>query len=207
MSGNGFQKKGYYRGQGLPPQLVARYFRHLGAGSPILDLGCGTGDLGRLRPRRETQVFGIDNDEGAIREASRHENAMVCDIESGKLPFDDGFFEGAVAKDILEHVEKPWALVAELHRVLKPGAKIVVSVPMPYPRVVWQDYTHVRGFTASAIRGLLEDFDFEIAGFARLGGVPLTGRLGLLDWQPVLLRLPGMCRLFGSSWEVVGVRS
>lgn len=201
-------KRTYYAGQGLSPQLVARYFRHLGVErvSRVLDLGCGTGDLGRFRLCREVEVFGLDIDDGAIREAVHYETARVCDIEDGQFPFEAGFFDGAVAKDILEHVQRPWELVAELHRVLRPGARLVVSVPMPRPDVVWADYTHIRGFTKGAIRGLLEDFGFTVIGFARLGAVPLSGRLGLLDWQPAFLLIPGMNRLFGRSYEVLAER-
>lgn len=196
----------YYGGQGLGAQLVARYFRHLGDVSRVLDLGCGTGDLGRYRPRPGIEVFGLDLDAGAVAQAARHETAQVCDLEAARFPFESSFFDGVVAKDVIEHVQRPWELVQEIRRVLRPGGRLVVSVPMPRPDVVWNDYTHVRGFTERAIRGLLRDFGFSVRGVARMGEVPLSGRLGLLDWTPGFLRLPGMCRLFGRSYEVVAVR-
>ena len=39
-----------------------------------------------------------------------------------------------------------------------------------------------------------------------MGSVPLAGRLGLVEGIPRLLRVPGMRRLFGRSWEAVAVR-
>ena len=171
----------------------------------MLDVGCGTGDLGRLAPPGGCVVYGVDGDPAVIEVAKAYERATVCQLDSARLPFEDTFFDGAVAKDVIEHVAVPANLAMEIHRVLRPGARLVVSVPMPKPSVVWNDYTHVRGFTRFAIRQLLEDFGFRVLQISRMGSVPGAGRFGFLDWTPTLLRLPGLSGL-ARSFEVVAER-
>ncbi len=198
-------KEVYYRDQGLSPALARRYFGHFGPVRRVLDVGCGTGDLGRFRPDPGVEVCGVDIDEGAVRSAAEHERAQVCDLE-GRLPFEDAFFDAVLAKDILEHLARPWETLQEIRRVLKRGGALVVSVPMALPRVVWDDYTHVRGYTRNAIRTMLEDGGFTVRSVNRMGSIPGAGRLGLVNALPTLLRAPGMTRMFGSSWEAVASR-
>jgi SAM-dependent methyltransferase len=49
------------------------------------------------------------------------------------MAFADNTFDFACAISILEHLPTPWAAIKELHRVLKPGGKIWLSIPMTYP--------------------------------------------------------------------------
>jgi SAM-dependent methyltransferase len=200
-------KRAYYRGRGVPPALVRYYFARLGPVRRVLDLGCGSGAIGAHRPDRATEVFGVDADELAVALASTHERATCVDLGRGELPFEDRFFDAVVAKDILEHLERPWEIVAEARRVLRTGGRLLVSVPMPKPSVVWGDYTHVRGFTKAALTLLLEDCGFAVESVWRMGGVPATARLGLIGWVPKLLLVPGIGRLYASSFEALAVPS
>lgn len=50
-----------------------------------------------------------------------------------KLPFGNGVFDGAVCLAVLEHVKDPFAVAAELVRVVKPGGKIIVDWPFLQP--------------------------------------------------------------------------
>jgi len=49
---------------------------------------------------------------------------------------------------------------------------------------------------------LLEDAGFEVEAIWRMGGVPLSSRLGFMDLVPHLLRVPLFDALWGSSWEL-----
>jgi SAM-dependent methyltransferase len=191
----------------LDPGLVARYYRHAGSVQRVLDLGCGGGDLGRLRPDPTIEVHGIDIRPEAVAAAARWETTIRIDLAHDSLPYADATFQAVFAKDVLEHLPRPWEVLAEVHRVLEPGGRVVVSVPMEYPRVVWGDYTHVRGFTRPALDGLLVDTGFTVGQIVPMGAVPLAGRLHLIPAMPAFLRIPGMRRLFGRSWEAVATRS
>ena len=53
----------------------------------------------------------------------------------------DNTYDVIVCTQVLEHVPNPFAAVAELHRVLKPGGRLLVTVPAAYPyHAVPRDY-------------------------------------------------------------------
>lgn len=195
-------KESYYRGRGMPAALAARYYREFADARTVLDLGCGAGEFGRYRPSPAVEVHGVDVDLHAVELASRWERALVADLDAAPLPYEDATFDAVLAKDIFEHVREPLRLAREAYRVLRPGGVIVASVVMAKPGRVWADYTHRRGFTRSSARLLLEDAGFRVEASWRMGGVPLSARLGLMDLVPPLLAVPVFDALWGSSWEL-----
>ena len=202
------RKEQYYARAGtLHPKLAARYWRLVVPARRALDLGCGQGTLGRLKPDATTEVFGVDIDPIAVEAASRYETTQQIDLDAGSLPFESARFDAVFAKDVLEHLTRPWIVLAEIRRVLVPGGRVVVSVPMEFPRCVWSDYTHVRGFTRDSVAHLLADAGFDVVHVVPMGGVPGFGRLGWIDAVPTVLRVPGMRRLFGASWESLARRT
>jgi SAM-dependent methyltransferase len=195
-------KQAYYDGPAMPPQLARGYWRRMPDARVVLDVGCGAGDFGRLRPSQETEVHGVDNDAIAVQRALSFERAQCVDLDAAPLPYADATFDAVLAKDIFEHVEDPGRLAREIHRVTRPGGVIVASMVMAKPHRVWADYTHRRGFTADSARMLLGDAGFVVEDVWRMGPVPLSTRLGLLDAVPALLRVPMIDALWGASWEV-----
>jgi SAM-dependent methyltransferase len=194
-------KQTYYRDRAMPANLQATYFREFDGARRILDVGCGTGELARGRCSPEVKVFGVDIDTGALRQAARFEVVARVDLE-WSLPYRDASFDAVLAKDIFEHLQHPGRLASEVVRVARPGGVVVVSVVMAKPRAVWADYTHVRGFTKHTATQLLEDAGLRVERVWRMGGVPLSSRLGLVWLVPTLLRLPGFSQLWSSSWEL-----
>lgn len=201
------RKEHYYERAGLlDPGLVARYWRLVAPARRVLDVGCGQGCFGRLKPFPDCEVTGVDVDEAALESASRFETTRLVDLDGGAIPFADGTFDAAFVKDVIEHVQDPLRLLREVRRVTRPGGAVVVSTPMEFPWVVWGDYTHVRGFTREAVGGVVEDAGLGIVHLVPMGAVPLAGRLSLVDAIPTLLRFPGARRMFGRSWEVLARR-
>jgi SAM-dependent methyltransferase len=194
-------KQTYYRSPRMPASLQALYFREFEGARRILDVGCGTGDLGRHAPSG-VEILGVDIDTGALREAARFETVTCLDLEAAPLPYEDASFDAVLAKDIFEHVLDPGRLAREVVRVVRPGGVVVASLVMARPRAVWADYTHVRGFTKHTAGQLLEDAGLRVERIWRMGGVPLSSRLGLIWLVPTLLRLPGCNHLWASSWEL-----
>jgi len=195
-------KQAYYRDAGMAPELAAIYYAHFAGARAILDVGCGTGDFGRMRPSSSIDVRGVDVDALAIAEASQHERALCVDLDRAPLPYANATFDGVLAKDIFEHVQDPAALANEIHRVLQPGGVLVASVVMARPHRVWADYTHLRGFTQRSARLLLEDAGFTVEAVWRMGPVPLSTRLGAIKHIPMLLRVPLFDAWWGASWEL-----
>jgi SAM-dependent methyltransferase len=203
LGGNVSTWSGTTAAAALNRDLVTWYFDLLGPAQLVLDLGCGKGDIGRLRPPDVRCVVGVDRSELVLRFAVHHESVCVWDGESNTLPFRDEVFNAIVAKDILEHLPRPWTIVREMHRVLRSGGRVIVSVPRAKAKAVWDDYTHVRGFTGRALKALLEDHGFEATRLLRMGAVPMAGRLKLVRVLPKLLIVPPMSWLFWSNHMLI----
>ena len=139
------------------PGYWADVTRHFDPDAELLDVGCGTGWLSD-HFRRYT---GIDVSADAVSIArQRGRNVIQGDLDR-PLPFGDAAFDGAVLKDVLEHVAAPVALVEEVRRVLRPGAGVYACSP-DAQRWAWDDYTHRRPFTAKSFRLLFADQGFTV---------------------------------------------
>lgn len=94
--------------------------------APILDLGTGVGGNVSLL-QQHGRVVGADISVSALSEAKRHTRVVAADAAA--LPFRAETFGGALCTEVLEHVDAPAPVFAELHRVLRPGAVAVVTTP------------------------------------------------------------------------------
>jgi SAM-dependent methyltransferase len=142
---------GYFDWHGQPG-YYRDVTRHFAPGAKMLDVGCGSGWLAD----HFADYTGIDGAPEAVREATaKGRNVALADVDE-PLPFDADAFDGAILKDLLEHVREPVALVREVKRVLRPEGIVFASSP-DAQRWVWNDYTHRRPFTRSAFRRLFAD--------------------------------------------------
>lgn len=126
--------------------------RHFPADAKLLDLGCGSAWLGR----HFTNYTGLDASDEAVAAAVEHGITVIQGSVVDRLPFDDESFDAVVAKDLLEHVPDPAAVVREIRRVLRPGGTVFASSP-DAQKWFWNDYTHVRPFTRTGFKRLFVD--------------------------------------------------
>jgi len=191
----------------MKPAVAHFYWSQLQNVKSVLDLGCARGDLGRYSPPN-VQVYGLEISPDAVATAQQFEVAQVWDLDSTAkpFPFADGYFDAVVAKDILEHLQKPWLTLAEIKRVLKPGGVVIASVICYRSQCTWSDYTHVRGFTMDSLRQMFADAGFQVLGVWRMGGVPLTSRFNLIWLVPYILRFPPFDWLWTSSYEIKAMK-
>jgi SAM-dependent methyltransferase len=178
---------------GAPQAVVDHLFSRL-PGDELLNLGAGSTEF----RRPGTLVVGVDL---RPRESVGHNPFLVAD--AARLPFSSGVFVGALLKDIVEHVGSPIDVLREVRRVCRPSARIVVVTPRAIPRAVWDDPTHIRGFTARALTTALEESGWApVRPPRRIGSLPGAGRLGLVAHLETILRLPGLGHWFGTNWCV-----
>jgi SAM-dependent methyltransferase len=116
--------------------------------------------------------------------------SVRADVSRG-LPFRDRTFDGAICTEVLEHVPDDAATLVEIARILKPGAKLIVTVPFLFR--YHPDPADYRRYTPYGLRAMLERHGFDVDQVAGLGGKPL----GFLLWIDsfLVLRLPLRCVL------------
>ncbi len=89
----------------------------------LLDIGCAGGHITRHLGEHVRQAVGLDVDEHALTLARREAagNVSFVRADGTRLPFGDGEFDLVVCNHVYEHVDSAEQLLAEIHRVLRPG--------------------------------------------------------------------------------------
>jgi ubiquinone/menaquinone biosynthesis C-methylase UbiE len=120
------------RGHSLRARLAA-VLEMVGPGpGSVLDGGMGPGRLCMELERCGWQAYGIDLSEEMVELARRrlpHARERLLQGSVEALPFEDDRFDAVVAMGVLEYVDDVPAVLRELERVLRPGGRIVVSIP------------------------------------------------------------------------------
>jgi SAM-dependent methyltransferase len=148
-----------------------RLFGYLGdvRGLDVCDLGIGQGlMLDHLARAGAASVTGIDIALPYLRPHSGDDRVRVLLANAENLPFRDEF-DLMVASDILEHVLNVADFLLSAHRALRTSGRLAVKVPYKedltqYARSRGCRYrfVHLRNFTRSSLRNLLDHSGFEI---------------------------------------------
>lgn len=151
------------------------------AGKNILDIGCYDGTLLSLLKNRNNNFFGIEASDWGV-EQSRKKGLVVQQFyfdDKNPLPCENNFFDLVMAGEIIEHIFDTDFFLEEIHRVLKPGGKLLISTPNIASlgrRLMLlaginpiietspnepESSGHIRYFTLSAIKKLLAKHKFQ----------------------------------------------
>lgn len=109
-------------------QLEALVRSHLTAHSQVLDLGCGRGGVVELFWRDVKLAAGLDPDVQSLAE-HRAPGMPVIRGRGEHLPFADESFDLVVCLWVLEHLERPKAVLREVRRILRRGGHFVFLTP------------------------------------------------------------------------------
>lgn len=110
--------------------IVAR----LTDGSRVLDLGCGHGHLAR-RIGAWFESRGVDAKDRMIATDLAADSFEASEIPfrkidfNGPLPFEDASFDMIYTIEVTEHLHRPYDVLKECMRVLRPGGWLVGSTP------------------------------------------------------------------------------
>lgn len=107
---------------------VAQFTRF--AGKQILEIGVGAGCDHLQFARAGARCHGVDLTDAAIETTRQHlslhgltSDLMAADAE--KIPFENEHFDAVYSWGVIHHSERPEAIVAEIHRVLRPGGRFI----------------------------------------------------------------------------------
>jgi len=132
------------------------------------DIGCGPGVFTQYLSEHAAKVYAADVDEQALqRVKARHRDNknLACAVtRADRLPFADGCLDTILFLEVLEHLTDDAAGIAEVCRVLAPGGRLVLSVPVPPGEVNKDDpWGHKReGYQLDELKKLMEANGFQV---------------------------------------------
>lgn len=141
-------------------------------GKAYLDAGCGTGNLLvlLLSSGRDIEATGVDFSPAMLKRAGEKLDVsgnrvrlLQHDLNS-PLPFSTDLFDGVTCLNVLYALGKPEVLVGELHRVLKPGGRAIISTPLKEPKMLPIVREHLDALKAENPRFWAAEFCFQVLG-------------------------------------------
>lgn len=143
----------------LEKELVFSLFE-IKHGDAVLDVGCGTGNYTIELAKLGADAIGIDSSEEMVgwarRKAEGERRKVFFQVADAlKLSFPDDSFDLIVSNGLLCFLKEPEKALMEMHRVLKPGGRLVVGVLNR-----WSPWAFFR-----RIKGLFKDTIYNQAHF------------------------------------------
>ncbi|WP_422358875.1 class I SAM-dependent methyltransferase [Reichenbachiella sp.] len=131
--------------------------------SSLLDVGGGNGRLSSHLQKRGIECTLLEPGKQAIINAqSSGLQCLICS-SLNEAKFKDNSWEAVGIFDVLEHIESDEAFLQEIHRILKPGGRLFLTVP--------------------AYQSLFSDFDREVGHFRRYTLADLRNKLNAIGFN------------------------
>jgi SAM-dependent methyltransferase len=144
-------------------QFVKYVAKSLKNGTLILDAGAGESAYKRLFDHCNYKAIDL-----AVGESRWNYSNLDYIGPLNDMPIDDAHFDAVLCTQVLEHLEWPRESVAEMYRVLKPGGRIFISVPMAQ-REHQVPYDFFR-YTSYGLRSILSHAGFTEIKVVACGG-------------------------------------
>ncbi len=143
----------------------------------VADIGCGDGGAAMFCARRGARVLLADVDLPRL-DAAYHRLDSIAPgrisahpVQGAPVPLEDGCATRIICTEVIEHVEDPKFLLAELFRIGRPGALLLLSCPDPRAEAVQQKLAppayferpnHIRILPSDELKALAEEAGFVI---------------------------------------------
>jgi len=141
-------------------------------GGRLLDVGCGNGFFLAFALELDWDGYGLDNSPDAIQAARQKLGDRVTAKTLLEACYPSDSFDVVSLFEVLEHLPNPMDHLREIHRILKPGGWVCVSVPnfASLERLIFRKWwvgldapRHLQQFSPQSLRSFLENSGFELA--------------------------------------------
>jgi SAM-dependent methyltransferase len=137
----------------------------------MLDFGCGTGPYRHLF--RIDEYLGLEID--APGHPPKHAHSTLLYF-GDHIPLDNDSVDSILMAEVLEHVFNPAKVLAEFHRILRPGGSVLISCPFAWP-LYEEPYDYAR-YTPYALHHLLQSSGLQVKHIEKTG-----------DWFLVVMQM------------------
>ena len=160
-------------------------------GGNLLDVGCGKKPYKNLilQNKKITHYTGLDIQDALDYGGEKPELIW----QQNTIPAADNTFESAFATEVFEHVYNISEELKEIHRVLKPGAHFIATVPFLWP-LHETPHDHYR-YTPFALQKLMTDAGFTVVKTVGIGGWNASMGMMLTLWSKRAFK-PKIVKLF-----------
>jgi O-antigen chain-terminating methyltransferase len=189
---------------------IAHYVALAREHQPLLDVGCGRGELLELCRAAGIDAHGFDTNERSIADLrARGLGATLAGVPECFTAIDDHSIGAVAALHVVEHlpVEALFALFREAARVLRPGGLLMIETPNAEALAVsasefWRDPTHLAPRHPAALTLLGREHGFAVDDVRAIHPFPEGNRFSMSeDDAPTVRALVGALneRLFGGQ--------
>lgn len=97
----------------------------------VLEVGVGNGELVKnIGKYKNVRLYAVDAAEGALNSVQAYlQDSELINISIQKMKFKDDFFDAVICLEVFEHLDNPYQALTEIQRVLRPGGKLMISIP------------------------------------------------------------------------------
>jgi O-antigen chain-terminating methyltransferase len=178
-------------------QIYATRFR---AHAPVLDIGCGRGEMLEVFREAGIAAHGIDlNDDCIALSRSKGLEAEKADLFAYLNSLSDSSLGGVVCCQVVEHLptERLPEMIRLLHDKLRTGALLAIETPNPACLAIFATHFYIDPTHRHPIPPALMSFYLEEAGFGR---IEVEQLYPAVEAMPSLAELPEAFRkdFFGS---------
>ncbi|HVR40331.1 MAG TPA: class I SAM-dependent methyltransferase [Thermoanaerobaculia bacterium] len=166
------------------------------AQAPVIDVGCGRGELLHACREAGIEACGFDTNERSVADLrARGFDVALAGVPECFASYADGSVGTVVAMHVVEHlpVEILFALFRESARVLRAGGLLIIETPNAESLLIaatdfWRDPTHLAPRHPAALTVLAREHGFAIDEVRAVHELPEGTRIAIQPDDPLSLQ-------------------